>query len=242
MWKPYVFNKWEKFWRLTLLWETRYDKNKNIEEKCICECWKEIRVSHHALVTAHTKSCWCLLSDVTREKQKKYCNKHWLRSWKNRFSRIYQWIRRRCKNQNDAAYPQYWWRWIQVKRNNIEEFYNDMYKSYIEHVNIYWEKDTTIERIDTNWNYCKENCRRATMKEQQNNRTNNSYIEIEWKKYWIQEFANKYNIKYSTAKYRIRMYKKWIMSYESLTHHWTIYNLSLDKKENIDEQTWGSVQ
>ena len=106
-----------------------------------------------------------------------------------------------------------------------------MYESYIEHINIYWEKDTTIERINTNWDYCKDNCRRATMKEQQNNRTNNTYIEIEWKKYWIQEFANKYNIKYSTAKYRIRMYKKWIMSYENLTCIWICHTETLHNKK-----------
>lgn len=48
-----------------------------------------------------------------------------------------------------------------------------MWKSYESHVKEFWEKNTTIDRIDTDWDYCKDNCRRATMKEQQNNRRNN---------------------------------------------------------------------
>jgi len=52
----------------------------------------------------------------------------------------------------------------------FEEFRDDMYKSYLEHVEKYWEKETSIDRIDNNWNYCKENCKRSTPKEQSNNR------------------------------------------------------------------------
>lgn len=41
-----------------------------------------------------------------------------------------------------------------------------MYESYLDHVAKFWEKETTIDRIDPSWDYCKENCRRATIKEQ----------------------------------------------------------------------------
>lgn len=220
MWQRIVLEKWQKFWRLTVVWDTKTNKYKNVMERCVCECWKEKWVTHYQLLKWIVRSCWCLLSDTAKEKQKKYVRKHWLRTWKNRFSRIYQWIRRRCKNPNDRAYPQYWGRGIKIIRDNIEEFYNDMHESYVEHCEKYWEKDTTIDRIDVNWDYCKDNCRWATYKEQQNNRTNNSYVMIDWVQYSPYTFAEKFNIKYCTAKSRMDMYRKGKISYETLTHIW----------------------
>lgn len=58
-----------------------------------------------------------------------------------------------------------------------------MWESYIKHIKQHWEKNTTIDRIDVNWNYCKENCRRATQKEQMNNMRENVPMEYNWKKY-----------------------------------------------------------
>jgi hypothetical protein len=97
-----------------------------------------------------------------------------------------------------------------------------MYESYIEHCNKYWEKDTTIDRIDVNGNYSKENCKRSTMKEQQNNRTNTMYVVIDWIRYNGNEYAEKYKIKLKTARYRMRMFNKWLLSYKTLTHVWKI--------------------
>lgn len=236
MWKRYELKKWDKFWRLTILWENKLNKYKNVLEKCICECGKERWATHYQLTKGIIKSCGCLLADTARAKQRKNCRKHWLWTWKNRFSRIYQWIRRRCKNQNDKAYPQYWGRWIKILWDSIEEFYNDMYDSYTKHVSEYWEKDTTIDRIDVNGDYCKENCKWSTMKEQQNNRTNNAYVMIDGISYSISEFAEKFKIRYTTAGYRILKYKKGEMSYESLTHIWKI----LSHKDKKDETKKGN--
>lgn len=66
-----------------------------------------------------------------------------------------------------------------------------MWQQYNEHVKKYWELNTTIDRIDPNWNYCKNNCRWATCKEQSNNRRNNRILIYKWKKYTLQELSEK---------------------------------------------------
>lgn len=107
-----------------------------------------------------------------------------------------------------------------------------MYPSYIEHLNKHWEMDTTIDRIDNNWDYCKENCKWATRVEQNNNRRDNSYIEIDWVRYNTHQFAEKFNIKYDTAKYRMRMYRNGNIPYETLTHVWTCWKNDLSPKDD----------
>lgn len=215
----YKLEKGQRFWRLTLMGECKHQPW-GIIERCLCDCGNEKRVKHSCLIRWAIMSCWCLLKDTAREKQKKNCTKHWLWKWKNRFSRIYQWMRRRCKNHNDKAYPQYWGRGIKISWNSIEEFYNDMYSSYKEHCDRFWEKNTTIDRIDIDGDYCKENCRWATAEEQNNNRRDNSYVEIDGVRYNTHEYAKKFNVKYDTAKYRMREYRKWKLSYETLIHVW----------------------
>lgn len=107
-----------------------------------------------------------------------------------RFYQIYIWIKVRCKSKKWKRHELYSWRWIKCLWNSFEEFRNDMYEPYLEHVKIFWESQTTIDRINNDWDYCKENCRRATQKEQRNNTRS-----LTWKqKYWLSkdEVANKY--------------------------------------------------
>ena len=58
-----------------------------------------------------------------------------------------------------------------------------MHESYEEHVEKFWEENTTLDRIDNNWNYCKENCRWATNQEQSDNRRLNRKIIYKGKNY-----------------------------------------------------------
>jgi len=86
---------------------------------------------------------------------------------KTRLKVVYNDAKRRCTNPKDKAYVRYWWRGIKFLRDSFDEFYADMSEGYIQHINEYGmgTKYTQLDRIDNDWNYCKENCRRITAKE-----------------------------------------------------------------------------
>lgn len=61
-----------------------------------------------------------------------------------------------------------------INSNEFEyfvDFYDSMYESYLEHIKIYGEENTTLDRIDVDGNYCKNNCRWLTWLEQSKNKT-----------------------------------------------------------------------
>ena len=131
---------------------------------------------------------------------------HWL-DW-TRFCRIYRIWKRRCENKNDISYKNYWWRWIKREWKCMVDFKNDMYESYIKHCNKFWEKNTTLDRINNNDNYYKENCRRVTYKEQQNHRRNNSIVFIFWKTMTVQQ-AFEIFWKVNQRTFRTRYCRNW---------------------------------
>ena len=177
----------KQYWRLkiTWIWSTR---NKRRFVKTSCECWIEKEVNLSDLRLWKVLSCWCL----NKEFVKKRATKHWF--WNTtRIYTIWKWIKRRCNSDN----KNYWWRWIMYtpKWEKFEEFYKDMWPTYKE-----W---LTIDRIDNDWNYCKENCRWTTMKEQANNTRNNRIFEYKWEKLTMSQFCEKYSISYRKLRYRI---------------------------------------
>jgi len=93
------------------------------------------------------------------------------RYWSNprkRLNVIYRWMMSRCYNVNCRNYSRYWKRGIKVLWNNYKEFYDDMISSYIIHWEQNWKtknRQTQIDRINNNWHYCKENCKRVNAKE-----------------------------------------------------------------------------
>lgn len=155
---------------------------------------------------------------------------------------IYRWIINRCNLPKSNNYKVYWWRWIRCLRNSFEEFYKDMWESYEHHVKLFWEKGTTIDRIDVNWNYCKENCRWATMKEQWNNTRTNVNVCYKWNEYQsIMLLCDDLWIKYSTL-YK-RVFLEWqdineaideiIHKKQKYKYKWKIYKWITDMCKNL---------
>lgn len=88
-------------------------------------------------------------------------------------------IVQRCNDPNSTSYPRYGALGIKNLWTSFEEFRDDMYESYLAHIAEFGERQTTIDRIDSKGDYCKENCRWATYKEQARNTSKNRYMTLD---------------------------------------------------------------
>lgn len=130
--------------------------------KCECGNIKEIRTTDVNI--GKTRSCGCIRSNMLTQKNTKHnLSKHPLAS-------VWGAIHTRTTNKNYHSYYRYGGRGIKCLWNSFEEFYNDMVKDYEQHVLLYGKRHTTIDRINNNADYCVQNCKWSTPKEQANNR------------------------------------------------------------------------
>jgi len=167
---------------------------------CQCDCGNVKEVSSTNLLTGNTSSCGCYASEYS----KKINTKHGLS--KTRFYNIWSSMISRVKNKNHKYHDNYGGRGINIDSNwsKFENFMNDMYDSYLKHVIIYGELNTTIDRIDNEGNYSLNNCKWSTRFEQSmNTRRNKKYL-ICGEMLTIKEISEKYNLKYSIVIDRIR--------------------------------------
>ena len=107
------------------------------------------------------------------------------KSYYNSWSRI----KAVCNNKNDSRYPRYGGRGIRCLWKNFSEFKKDMFGSYMQHVVKFGRLNTTIERIDNTYHYCKQNCRWATRKEQAMNRCTRKEVSYMGKTMSVTEWA-----------------------------------------------------
>ncbi len=133
---------------------------------CVCECGGNATFTSRDLKKKRKKSCGCMRKGIA--------NKHGMSS--SATYRSWESMKQRCLNPNELNYKDYGGRGIKVCEGWLDKdlgflnFYKQMGNRPI---------GQTLERIDVNGNYCIENCKWATIKEQSFNRRNNRIIELD---------------------------------------------------------------
>ena len=181
--------KGERFGKWIVLYRTKSIKNK-AAWICKCDCGTEKSVIGSSLYWNLTKSCGCSKKRPKiniRIKRLKYIY----------FDMIY-----RCTKEYHKAYKNYGERGIKVCNRWLESFDNFFTDMGLP------EDGLLLDRQDNNGNYCKENCKWVTRKEQNNNRRMCIFLDYKGERLNLKQIWEKYSPKILTYSAFIKRYNK----------------------------------
>ena len=167
-----------QFGNLTVIKVHGRDKWNKTMWICECSCGNTTIVSLSHIVSGHTTSCGC--------KKYRYTKTHGMA--RTRQYIIWAGMIQRCENTKAEGYKNYGGRGINVceRWHEFELFWDDMKDSYADGL--------TIERVNNDDGYYKENCIWASRKEQNRNRRGNHHIERNGERKILTDWASELNI------------------------------------------------
>lgn len=163
-------------------------KHKEVLWLCQCDCGNMYEATGYSLRSGHTTHCGCLLGKRIADSNKTHglCD--------SRLYGIYSNMKTRCYNKNAESYQYYGGKGVDIceewtGKNGFLNFYNWAFENG-------YKDDLSIDRINNSKNYEPTNCRWVTMKQQQNNRTNNRIFNVDGTPDTMANISDKLNIPY----------------------------------------------
>lgn len=173
-----------------------------------CQCGVRLIIATNMVRRGNSTSCGCFKKEILPTIR--YSHGH---AKKSGHSRTYQsWLsmRQRCSlGEDDRRWEYYAGKGIKVCREweeSFEAFLLDMGQR---------PPGRTIDRIDSEKGYSKDNCRWASSKEQQRNKRSNSVVEFNGRVQCLSDWAEEYGIRLHTL--RQRLITGWSVE-KALTH------------------------
>lgn len=186
----------QRFGRLSVVCKCGSDKYGAALWQCKCECGKTVTKRGSALRAGHAKSCGCLHDELSSLRMAEQNRTHAMSN--TRLYEIWSDLKRRCSNPNHRAFDRYGGRGIKFCAEWAE-----FLPFYVWSVANGYSETLTIERVDNDGDYCPENCRWATRKDQANNKSITVFYELDGVKYTLPQLCEKCGISYGTLYTRI---------------------------------------
>ena len=174
------------------------NKSGNVMWDCICVCGGKTTVASSSLRKNYTKSCGCLQRETIGMVARKVLTKHGMKG--TRLYSIWRNMKTRCENPNSNRYKHYGARGITycVEWGMFEPFMEWALENG-------YDDDLTLDRKNNDMGYSPDNCRWANWITQENNRGNNTVLEIGNECHTLQEWSRISGIGFSTIQVRLKL-------------------------------------
>ncbi len=209
------FDTSKKYNRWTLISPAPRSARGDLRWHCRCDCGTEAVVMQRTLLSETSRSCGCLSIEVFTKCNAAHNRTHGeskstpeYRAWLHMIAR--------CYNQNVKRFEHHGGRGIRVCdrwHHSFENFLADMGRRP--------SASHSVDRRDNDGHYEPGNCRWATDKEQQNNKTNNFYVSVIGEKMSLRMACDHFGVEYKLVWGRIK-------------HGWSLIDaMSLPRARNV---------
>lgn len=185
----------KQFGRLTVLKraENRYGRAFWVC-KCGCPSGNIVIVDGAKLRNGETKSCGCYQAEC----RGKASITHGMTG--TRLLREWDAMKRRCYNKNYHRYADHGGRGITV----CDEWKNDSEAFCKWALENGYQDGLELERVDNDGNYCPENCKWATKREQANNKRSSIRVTIGGREQTLKQWCDEMNVDYKMVWQRVK--------------------------------------